>query len=109
MMKNVLYTDAQLEAYRQHLIADYKEYCGAYKRYSGETSSVDYDIDFEPGTKYTRVVHLSGWGGSRSAHSFIDAQGNIWKAASRKAPAKNFIRGNILNENFARCSWTGCW
>lgn len=44
-----------------------------------------YSIE-RPGVKYTRVVQTSG--GSRSVYCFLDAEGNIYKAASWKAPAK---------------------
>ena len=32
---------------------------------------------------------------SKSIYCFVDMYGNIWKASSYKAPAKNFIRGHI--------------
>lgn len=98
MMKNRQYTDAQLEAYRQHLIRDYKTY-------SAGTDASHFDVQFEPGSKYTKVLAVS-WN-SRSAHSFIDAQGKIWKAASWKAPAKNFTRGDITTGNFGTTRWCG--
>ena len=51
------------------------------------------------GKKYLRIVK-SMPGGSRSVHSFVEvATGDIWKAASWKAPAKNFPRGNIYNDD----------
>jgi hypothetical protein len=96
-MKDQLFTAEQLEAYRQHLIADYF-------RFSPNGS---FDIVFEPGQKYMRVVAVTGQGVSRSSHSFLDAAGNIWKSASWKAPAKNFIRGSIVTGEFTRCRWNG--
>lgn len=62
----------------------------------------------EAGSKYLKVVA----GGS--AHSFIMLksdgkfrEGDILKAASWAAPARNFARGNILDGNFGQTSWTG--
>lgn len=37
-------------------------------------------------------------GSSRSVHSFVDFDGNIYKASSWKAPAKG-IRGNIFSDS----------
>ena len=47
------------------------------------------------GSKYIRVVVTTF--GSRSVHCFLDYDGNIYKSASWKTPAKG-IRGHIDNE-----------
>ena len=47
------------------------------------------------GSKYIRIVRTTF--GSKSVHCFLDADGNIYKSASWKTPAKG-IRGNINNE-----------
>lgn len=58
----------------------------------------------EKSRKYIRVVRCNRDKsngcefGSRSAAAFIDADGNIYMAASYGSPAKN-IRGNIYNDN----------
>jgi hypothetical protein len=96
MMKNTQYTESQLIGYRQHLIQDYRKHSGA---------DATFYVDFQPGSKYIRVVVLS-WG-SHSAHSFIDAQGKIWKAAGWKGPAKNFSRGDITTGEFTHIRWNG--
>lgn len=47
------------------------------------------------GSKYVRIVRASG--SSSSVHCFVEkSTGKIWKAASWKAPAKNFSRGSIF-------------
>ena len=56
-----------------------------------------------------KVVKISS-GGSRSVHSFVEKEtGPIWKAASWKAPAKNFARGNVFDSGtyLNRLEWTG--
>jgi hypothetical protein len=99
LMKNAKYTEAQLQAYADYIIADYNKL--------GSTSDTNQMVvTFMPGSKYTRVV-TSNWSGSRSSHSFIDADGNIWKCAGWNAPAKNFTRGNIMTPDFSRVRWTG--
>jgi hypothetical protein len=65
-------------------------------------------IRIEEGKKFIKVIK------DTSVHSFIVIaddgkfkRGDILKAASWRAPAKNFARGNILNNNYANISWTG--
>lgn len=61
-----------------------------------------------PGSKYVKVV------ANNSAHSFIVLSGggkfrtgDILKSASWRAPATNFARGNILDNQFGSVTWTG--
>ena len=60
------------------------------------------------GNKYIKVV------AGKSVHSFIVKEsvgkfvkGDILKAASWAAPAKNFKRGNVLTGNYESVTWTG--
>ena len=67
-----------------------------------------FGVEFEEGSKYVKVVSIS-WG-SRSVHSFVEKKtGDIWRAASWKAPARNFVRGNVFDAKsyLPRVSWTG--
>ena len=86
------------------IMADYAKFL---KEIDG---SVDkFAVEFEYGSKYVKIVTISG-GGSRSVHSFVEkGDGNIWRAASWKAPAKNFVRGNvyITSSYEKRVQWTG--
>jgi hypothetical protein len=57
----------------------------------------------EPGRKYTKVVREEWWDNSdrvsKSVHAFIDnSNGDIYKAAGWKAPAKNGARFNVVND-----------
>lgn len=67
-------------------------------------------LTYEVGQKYIRVITSNG--SSRSVHSFIVREdsdkfkkGDILKAASWKAPAKNKARGNIFGQYHT--DWTG--
>ena len=70
---------------------------------------------FEIHRKFIKVVTGRAGYGNTSVHSFIMLEddgkfkrGDILKAASWRAPAKNFARGNVLNGKFECCvSWTG--
>lgn len=56
-------------------------------------------IEMEPGKKFVKIVKRD-YSGSRYVHSFIDIEsGDIYKAASWKAPAKH-VRGNIFADDY---------
>jgi MoaA/NifB/PqqE/SkfB family radical SAM enzyme len=52
----------------------------------------------EPGRKYIRIVE--DYCGSRSVYCFLDYDGNIYKSASWKAPAKH-IRGTVFDSDYS--------
>jgi hypothetical protein len=55
-------------------------------------------FDFKGGMRYAKIIATTqGLGaGQRSVFGFVDMRsGDILKAASWKAPAKNFARGNV--------------
>ncbi len=103
MVKNEL--AVALIGYKDNIVNDYVNWCGA----AGITDIGQFGVEFEPGSKYVKVVKVSS-GGSRSVHSFVEKEtGAIWKAASWKAPAKNFVRGNVFDAGtyLNRLQWTG--
>jgi len=53
------------------------------------------DFSISRGSKYIKIIRTTF--GSQSVHCFLDADGNIYKAASWRVPAKG-IRGNINND-----------
>ena len=58
-------------------------------------SSSDYKFYIEEGRKYHKIIMETG-AGSRSVHAFVDKKtGEVYKAASFKAPAKG-VRFNLL-------------
>ena len=54
-------------------------------------------VTAEPGRKYIKLVVASGV--SRSVYCFLDMDGNIYKAATWKAPAKH-VRGSVFDPSF---------
>ena len=72
-----------------------------------------YKFYIESGRKYHKLIMETG-GSSRSVHAFIDKKtGDVYKAASFKAPAKG-VRYNVLNiesreEMFERADWAGSY
>lgn len=86
------------------IVADYAKFLKEI-----DCSKDKFGIEFEAGSKYVKVVSISG-GGSRSVHCFVEkANGNIWRAASWKSPARNHIRGNVFDQSsyINRVRWTG--
>ena len=70
-----------------------------------------YKFYIEEGRKYHKLIMETGYG-SRSVHAFVDKKtGEVYKAASWKAPAK-IVRYNLLEiasreQCFARADWAG--
>lgn len=97
-----------IEEYQRFIEKDYAEY-GKLCKFN---NNLGFRTGYDAGSKYVRIFHWYDDGSSmkqRSCHSFIDLNtGDIWKAASWKAPAKNFPRGNIINKEYGTIRWTGC-
>ena len=78
---------------------------------SSHPNSDPYKFYIESGRKYHKLIMETN-GNSRSVHAFVEKKfGNVYKAASWKAPAKH-IRFNLLDDNsreecLARCDWAG--
>lgn len=103
MVKNDL--AVALIGYKDSIVSNYVKWCAD----AGIADIGKFGVEFEPGSKYVKVVKVSS-GGSRSVHSFVEKEtGAIWKAASWKAPAKNFARGNVFDSGTYknRLEWTG--
>ena len=77
-----------------------------------DANGVEHEFYIESGRKYHKVIHKWKDNGSRSVHAFIDKKtGDVYKAASWKAPAKH-VRFNLLDDNsreecLSRCDWAG--
>ena len=73
--------------------------------------SEPYKFYIESGRKYHKLIMETGYG-SRSVHAFVDKKtGEVYKAASFKAPAK-IVRYNLLmiesrEECLKRADWAG--
>lgn len=58
-------------------------------------------IEFKKGGRYYKIISKQTFGSGESVHSFVDAKegpefGNVYKAASWRAPAKG-ARGNVFS------------
>ena len=93
-----------LEKLRQLMIADYNR----------TGFNMGYDIEFEFGSKYIRVIHNNGRG-SRSCSGFVCCDRNhkkfefgaLLKDAGWKAPAMNKPRGSVFDLEGKTIAWTG--
>ena len=55
-----------------------------------------YNFTYEKGRKYAKIVMHTP---QKSAHAFVDLKtGDVYKSASWKAPAKNGVRYNLLDD-----------
>jgi hypothetical protein len=71
-----------------------------------------WSLTYEEGYKYVRIVLTSDYNGlkQKTAWGFIDKRsGDIFRAASWKAPSLNHIRGNLYDEHngLLNAAWTG--
>jgi len=122
--KEVLPIDEALEKYKDYIKRDYKRFSYS----SAKANDTDFQKEHreksmkafndglihEVGKKYIKIVKTDN---QSSVHSFVvnvhnDKQfkyGDILKAASWAAPARNFARGNVFESDFAMTtvSWCG--
>jgi hypothetical protein len=99
--------DIGLQEYVNHLQADYNS--------KGNNQFIEFK--YELGRKYIHVImnHVGQFSiGQRSSHSWIMIdddkkfkRGDILKSASWRAPARNFMRGNVLRGTFKNIRWSG--
>src|SRR5579863_8203148 len=100
-----------VQAYLEHLKADYANWQNNYK---GTSDTISLEVNakmitefnatlrVEQGQKYLKVIH------DNSVHCFIDTDGFIWKPASWRGPTKNFSRGNVNSpESYKNHRWAG--
>ena len=75
--------------------------------------TLEYKFYIESGRKYHKIV-METEAGSRSSHAFVDKKtGDVYKAATFKAPAKH-VRYNLLSiesreKCFERADWAGSY
>jgi len=66
----------------------------------------DSSFAVDAGRKYNRVVQMST--GQRSSYAFVDNEGNVYKSASWKSPAKG-VRANLATLDMANVDAYGSW
>ena len=104
---------------------DYKDWSDLSSRYDGDSESrrrikdemieeFNNGLGYSKGSKYVKVVlnksngQTTVWGFVVVTHNDKKFQfGDILKAAGWNAPARNFRRGNVIEENFKGVRWTG--
>jgi hypothetical protein len=99
--------DISVQEYVSHLQADYDSRSG----------NQFIEFKYELGRKYVHVImhHVGQFSiNQRSSHSWIMMdddkkfkRGDILKSASWRAPARNFMRGNVLRGTFKNIKWSG--
>ena len=107
-MDNNKFEDALTELHRV-IVADYER-----KNLDGfRVTEFAESIEFEEGRKYIKVTKKLGnqtmvWGFIvKGDNDKLFHKGDILKAASWAAPARNKPRGNILRGDFSWVRWTG--
>jgi hypothetical protein len=102
------FTAIQINAYLDHIRKDYAGWGEQSEIRKQMIQEFNTSIRAEEGRKFIKVIT------GHSVHSFIVKEdmgrfkrGDILKAASWAAPAKNFARGNILLGTWAAVRWTG--
>ena len=110
-MSKMAELSAALDDYADYLKANYN--ARGYSRPDRQLT-----VEFDIGSKFIKVIIGHTGDSQRSSHSFIVLgeykgakntfkHGDILKSASWRAPAKNFARGNILDNNYGTISWAG--
>jgi hypothetical protein len=102
-------TKDQIENYLNVIKADYANWHRNVMGYNNQ-AAIDHfnaSVRVDEGKSYLKVIK------NGSVHSFIVKAdsgkfkaGDVLKAASFKAPAKNFARGNIITGELSQISWS---
>ena len=96
---------------RDHCLTLCERLTDDFKRTYARSERPAYKFYIESGRKYHKLIMETG-AGSRSVHAFVDQRsGEVFKAASFKAPAK-IVRYRLLEiasreECFNRADWAG--
>jgi hypothetical protein len=108
-----MFSIRKLEMYLAAIRADYAAF-KARSPYSNDQVQKEMIAEFNAGLRYeigSRYVKVIA---GNSVHSFICmndmgkfCKGDILKAASWKAPAKNKARGNVVLCDYPTATWTG--
>jgi len=105
--------EAALLKYISHIKADYANWGERSEIRNRMIAEFDAGATYKIHRKFVKVITGQA-GGHTSVHSFVMLEddgkfkrGDILKAASWKAPAKNFARGNVLEGKLSRVRWTG--
>lgn len=101
-------SDPNLVEYLEHIKEDYANRKTDSPYRDEFIANFNAGLRVEYGMKYIKVIT------ENSVHSFICLQdmgkftkGDILKAASWAAPAKNFARGNIFSRDYDTIRWVG--
>ena len=104
----------QLEILKEKIVLDYQQW-NSRTPYGDEDTKAERvqefadKIQIAEGSKYVKIITGSSvWGFIVKTESDkLFKRGDILKAASWAAPARNKPRGNVLEENFSWVRWTG--
>lgn len=107
-MYNEYDMDLALTEYMDAIQADYDKFSSKLYK-SSNNPSPRLNVTIKTGSKFYKVI-VDG-----SVHSFVCKKahdkwvvGDVLKAASWAQPAKNFIRGNVLTQQYINdIRWTG--
>lgn len=102
-------TEQHLQNYLNHIAHQYTKW-HKLMGFNNESNSIEKfknSLRYQEGKTFIKIIREG------SVHSFIVKEGNkqfqegdVLKAASWKAPAKNFARGNILNNDLNNIDWS---
>jgi len=113
-----MFSIRKLDLYLEAIRADYAafKFRGEHANSPWTAEMVDEfnrTLSYEIGSRYVKVIKYAGTTNA-SVHSFICmtdmgkfCKGDILKAASWKAPAKNKARGNVVLRDYPNVQWTG--
>ena len=112
-----MFSIRKLNLYLEAIRADYASFMRRAARPSSLTDEMveefNRTLSYEIGSRYVKIIKYYGTQNA-SVHSFVCmtdmgkfCKGDILKAASWKAPARNHARGNVVLRDYPTVQWTG--